>query len=107
MIVEVRNYRIHSGRRKEFIHHFETDLVPELRSHGIMVVGPLLNLEDPNSFSWLRGFPSLEERERMIEAFHAGERWKNGLEKLLTSMVESHDVTLCETTPDMTFDTLW
>jgi len=80
MIVEVRSYRIKPGRRAEFIQLFQTRAIPALRSHGMKVLGPLLDLENPNKFVWLRSFPSLEERDRMKADFYEGELWKNELE---------------------------
>jgi heme-degrading monooxygenase HmoA len=104
MIVEVRSYRIKPGRREEFIQFFETRSVPALRSHGMRVVGPFLDLENPNKFVWLRVFPSLEDRERMRTAFYEGELWKNELESIAMSMLESYDVILCETSPGYVFE---
>lgn len=97
MIVEVRSYRIKPGRRAEFIEFFETRSIPALRSHGMKVLGPLLDLENPNKFVWLRSFPSLEDRDRMRDAFYESELWKNDLEAIAMPMLESYDVILCET----------
>ena len=97
MIVEVRSYRIKPGRRAEFIELFETRAIPALRSYGMTILGPLLDVENPNKFVWLRSFPSMEERERMRDAFYGGELWKKELEKIAMSMLESYDVILCET----------
>ncbi|HWT00308.1 MAG TPA: NIPSNAP family protein [Pyrinomonadaceae bacterium] len=104
MIVEVRGYRIRPGRRAEFIRLFETRAVPALRSHGMKILGPLIDLENPNKFVWLRSFPSLEERERMRDAFYESELWKNELEAIAMPMLESYDVILCETSPGYVFD---
>jgi hypothetical protein len=104
MIVEVRSYRIKPGRRAEFIRLFETRAVPALRAHGMKVLGPLLDLENPNKFVWLRSFPSLEERDRMRAAFYGGELWKDELEAVAMPLLESYDVTLCETSPGYVFD---
>jgi len=97
MIVEVRSYRVKPGRRAEFIDFFEKRSIPALRAHGMQVLGPLLDLENPNKFVWLRSFPSLEERERMKNDFYEGELWKNELEAIAMPMLESYDVILCET----------
>lgn len=97
MIVEVRSYRIKPGRRADFIHFFETRAVPALNSHGMKILGPLLDLENPDKFVWLRSFPSLDERERMKAAFYEGELWKNELESIAMTMLESYEVALCET----------
>lgn len=98
MIVEVRSYRIKPGRREEFIKLFKETAIPALRSHGMKVLGPLVDLENPNKFVWLRSFPSLEERERMKNDFYEGEFWKKELEPVAMPMIESYDVILCETT---------
>jgi len=46
MIVEVRSYRIKPGRRDEFIKFFEERAIPALRSHGMNVLGPMLESYD-------------------------------------------------------------
>jgi hypothetical protein len=104
VIIEVRSYRIKPGRRAEFIDFFEARAVPALRSHGMNVIGPLLDVENPNKFVFLRSFPSLEERERMKDAFYEGPLWKNELEAIAMPMIESYDVILCETTPGCVFE---
>jgi len=104
MIVEVRSYRVESGRRAEFIRFFETRVIPALRAHGMQILGPLLDVENPNKFVWLRGFPSMEERDRMRTAFYEGELWKNELEAVAMPMLESYDVILCETSSGCVFD---
>jgi hypothetical protein len=104
MIVEVRSYRIKPGRRAEFIRLFETRAVPALREHGMKVIGPFLDVENPNKFVWLRSFPSLEERDRLKDAFYEGPLWKNELEAIAMPMIDSYDVILCETSPGCVFD---
>ena len=104
MIVEVRSYRIKPGRRDEFIRFFETRSVPALRSHGMKILGPLLDVENPNKFVFLRSFPSMDERERMKNDFYEGDLWKNELESIAMPMLDSYDVILCETSPGCVFD---
>ena len=106
MIVEVRSYRITPGKRDEFIEFFEKRSAPALQSHGMKVVGPLIDLENPNKFVFLRGFPSMGDLHRMKEEFYEGELWKEELEQIAMPMLESYDVTLCETTPGFVFDDL-
>ena len=104
MIVEVRSYRIKPGRRAEFIQLFETRAVPALRAHGMKVLGPMLDVENPNKFVWLRSFPTLEERDRLKDAFYEGDLWKNELEAIAMPMIDSYDVILCETSPGCVFE---
>ncbi|HYJ92767.1 MAG TPA: NIPSNAP family protein [Pyrinomonadaceae bacterium] len=104
MIVEVRSYRVTPGKREEFLEFFQNRSIPALREYGMEVVGPFIDLENPNKFIWLRLFPSLEEREEMRSAFYEGDLWKNELEAIAMPMLESYDVTLCETSPGCVFD---
>jgi len=99
MIVEVRSYRIKPGHRDEFIQLFESRAVPALRQYGMKIVGPLLDVENPNKFVFLRSFPSLEERDQMKDAFYGSELWKNELERIAMPLLDSYDVILCETSP--------
>lgn len=96
MIVEIRKYRAKPGRRAEFIELFETRAGPMQMSLGMRLIGPLLDAEDPDSFVWLRSFPSLEERDRMKAAFYEGAPWKNELEGLVMPLLDEYSVVLCE-----------
>ena len=104
MIVEVRSYRIKPNKRAEFINLFETKVMPAQRSYGMKIVGPLIDVENPNKFVFLRSFPSLEERDRMRQDFYEGPLWKNELEAIAMPMLESYDVILCETSTGCVFD---
>jgi hypothetical protein len=104
MIVEVRTYKIKPGRRDEFLKFFETRGVPAQRALGMKILGPLLDLENPDTFVWLRGFPSLDERDRMKSAFYDGEEWKTELEAIAMPMIESYTVVLSETSAGCVFD---
>ena len=97
MIVEVRTYKIKPGRRDEFIRFFESRSVPALRAHGMDILGPLLDLENPDTFVFLRSFPSLETREEMKSAFYDGPVWKNELQAIAMPMIDSYSVALTET----------
>jgi len=104
MIVEVRSYRIRPGKREEFIKLFETRAVPALREYGMKIVGPLLDVENPNKFVFLRSFPSLEERDRLKDAFYSSDIWKKELEQIAMPLLDSYDVILCEASSGCVFD---
>ncbi|MDQ6893099.1 MAG: NIPSNAP family protein [Acidobacteriota bacterium] len=107
MIVEVRTYKIKEGRRADFLRFFETRAVPAQQLHGMKVLGPLVDLEKPDSFVWLRAFPSHQERDRMKEAFYEGPTWKNELEAIAMPMLEDYAVVLTKTTDEfVTFESV-
>ena len=97
MIVEVRTYKIKPGQRDEFIRFFQQRAVPALQSHGMKILGPLIDLESSDTFVFLRGFPSLQARDEMKNAFYEGPLWKNELESIAMPMIENYQVVLTET----------
>ena len=99
MIVEVRTYKIKEGQRQRFLDFFESKSVPAQRRKGMSILGPLVDLENPDVFIWLRAFPSLEERDRMTSAFYEGEEWKTEMEAIAMPMLEEYKVALTRMTP--------
>jgi NIPSNAP protein len=97
MIVEVRKYTIKPGLRAKFIEFFETRSGPALRDVGMGILGPLVDLENPDVFVFLRGFPSLEDRERMKTEFYEGDLWTGELESIAMPMLERYEVIVTET----------
>ena len=104
LIVEVRTYRVKPGLRDRFLDFFEREAVPLQRSFGMRVVGPFLDVEDPDTFIWLRAFPSHDERERMKRALYEGAKWKGELEAIAMPMLESYSFTLTELAPGFVND---
>jgi hypothetical protein len=96
MIVEVRKYTIKPGMRAKFIEFFETRSVPAMQEVGMEITGPLLDVENPDVFVFLRGFPSIEERDRMKKEFYEGKLWLNELEAIAMPMLEQYEVILTE-----------
>ena len=89
MIVEVRTYTIKAGLRQRFIELWERRTKPLQLSLGMGVIGPWLDLEDPDRFVWLRSFPSMEERERMKRALYESDEWTGELEAIIMPMLEN------------------
>jgi hypothetical protein len=96
MVVEMRTYRIKPGRREEFLHVFRSKSIPEHRRLGMQISDPLLSIEDPDVFFFMRGFPDAASRERLRAAFYEGELWKLELEAKLMPMIEKFEVVLVD-----------
>jgi hypothetical protein len=99
VIVEVRTYKIKQGLRERFLEFFVTRAVPAQQAKGISVLGPLVDVENPDVFVWLRAFPSLEERDRMKQEFYEGDEWTTELEAIAMPMLDSYSVSLTTAAP--------
>jgi quinol monooxygenase YgiN len=88
VITEIRTYRIKAGRREEFLQLFHASVAPLQRSKGITVVGPFRDIENSDTIVWLRTFPSVDDRERMLNAFYETDEWKSSLQEITGEMIE-------------------
>jgi len=96
MIIELRTYKTKPGKRPEFLEIFRTKSVPAHDEIGMKILGPLLSIEDPETFFFMRGFTDLDSREPMKARFYEGELWKKELECVLMPMLEKWDVVLVD-----------
>ena len=96
MIIEMRTYKTKPGMRSQFVEIFRTKSIPAHAEIGMKILGPLLSVEDPDTFFFMRGFPDLASRDPMKAKFYEGELWKRELENLLMPMLDKYDVMLVE-----------
>jgi len=75
-VIELRQYKIVAGRRDAMIALFERHFVESQEATGARLVGQYRDLGDPDRFTWIRGFDSMEARGRSLGAFYSGPVWR-------------------------------
>lgn len=98
MILEIRHYTLKPGRREEFIRFFEQSNRGALRDAGMLVFGPLRDLENDNKVHWMRAFTSMEEREKLKGDFYEGPVWNKRIEPVAMPIIDHYEAELTETT---------
>ncbi len=98
MILEIRHYTLKSGKREDFIVFFEQQNRAALRDAGMLVFGPMRDLENTDKVHWIRAFSSLEERDRLKNNFYEGPIWNKDIEPIAMPMIEHYEAELTETT---------
>lgn len=98
MILEIRRYTLHPGKREEFIQFFEAVNRPALKAAGMLVFGPMRDTEDQDKVHWLRGFQTMEERERIKEAFYGGPVWADEVEPVVMPLIAHFEASVVSTT---------
>jgi hypothetical protein len=93
-ILELRRYTLKPGRRDDLIDLFDREFVETQEAVGMTVVGQFRDLDRPDRFVWLRGFPDMSTRQRALEAFYGGPVWKAHREAANDTMIDSDDVLL-------------
>jgi len=62
-IVELRQYRLHLGKRDALIDLFEREFIESQEALGMAIVGTFRDLDDADRFVWMRGFTDMTSRE--------------------------------------------
>jgi quinol monooxygenase YgiN len=93
-IVELRQYTLHPGQRDTLIDLFDREFVESQEAVGIRVIGQFRDLDDPDRFVWLRGFPDPDARRRALAAFYDGPVWRAHRAAANRTMIDSDNVLL-------------
>jgi quinol monooxygenase YgiN len=74
-VVELRQYTLKPGQRDTLIEIFERELVEGQERHGMRILGQFRDIDRPNRFVWLRGFPDMGARLKALTDFYGGPVW--------------------------------
>ena len=75
-VVELRQYTLRPGQRDVLAGLFDRELVESQEAEGMAVVGQFRDLDEPDRFTWIRGFASMPARARALAAFYGGPVWQ-------------------------------
>ncbi len=93
-IVELRQYTLRPGKRDVLIELFDREFIELQEAEGMKILGQFRDLDRPDRFVWLRGFPDMASRARALGAFYGGPAWKTHRQEANATMVDSDDVLL-------------
>ncbi len=93
-IIELRQYTLRPGKRDVLINMFDAEFVEPQEAAGITVVGQFRNLDDPNKFVWVRGFPDMPSRAQSLTDFYGGALWKSRRDAANATIIDNDNVLL-------------
>jgi NIPSNAP len=93
-VVELRRYALRPQQRDTLIALFERELVETQEACGMAPFGHFRDLDDPDAFVWLRGFPVFEKRSDALAAFYGSPCWAAHREAANATMIDSDNVLL-------------
>jgi quinol monooxygenase YgiN len=104
-VLELRQYTLRPGGRDVLIELFERELTGPQEAAGMRLYGQFRDLDDPDRFVWLRGFPDMAARAGALAEFYGGPVWRAHREAANATMLDSDDVLLLRpAAPDTGFD---
>lgn len=93
-ILELRQYTLHPGQRDVLIDLFDREFVESQEAFGMRILGQFRDLDKPDRFVWLRGFPSMDHRAKALAGFYGGSTWKAHRNAANATMIDSANVLL-------------
>jgi hypothetical protein len=90
----LRQYTLQPGQRDVLIGLFEREFVETQEVLGITLLGQFRDLDGPDRFVWLRGFPDMAARADALTAFYDGPVWQRHRNAANATMVDSDNVLL-------------
>ncbi|WAZ19597.1 NIPSNAP family protein [Streptomyces cinnabarinus] len=93
-VIELRQYTLRPGRRDELIELFDREFVESQEDVGMRVLGQFRDLDDPDRFVWLRGFPDMTARHQGLTDFYGGPVWAEHGPQANDTMIDSDNVLL-------------
>ncbi|MDQ6931036.1 MAG: NIPSNAP family protein [Candidatus Eremiobacteraeota bacterium] len=105
-VLELRRYALRPGHRETLIALFEREFIESQESCGMLPIGHYRDLDDADSFVWLRGFENMDARRRGLECFYIkSEAWKRYRNEANATMIDSDNVLLLRpASPSAGFD---
>lgn len=93
-LVELRRYKLVPGMRERLVELFDRHFVDSQEACGMTVLGQFRDLDDPDRFTWMRGFPDMARRAAALTAFYGGQIWAEHRDAANATMIEFDDVHL-------------
>jgi NIPSNAP len=93
-VVELRQYTLRPGQRDVLVDLFDREFVETQEAVGMEIVGQFRDLDRPDRYVWIRGFPDMDRRRVSLEAFYGGPVWAAHRDAANATMVDVDDVLL-------------
>lgn len=91
-VIELRQYTLHPGKRDVLIDVFEHELVESQEVLGMRLLGQFRDLDNPDTFVWMRGFEDMPSRLAGLTSFYTGPVWMANRNTANDTMIDSDNV---------------
>lgn len=89
-VVEIRSYNLQPGTRAQFQALFEREALPMLLRWKMDVVAYGPSPHDQDSWFLMRGFASVEQRQRDEDAFYGSDEWIKGPRAAILAGIDTY-----------------
>ena len=98
MIYELRIYRFHPGKKKQFLQNFKLAR-RFMKKYGVTFVAAWDSIDKDDEFVWIRAFPSEKARDKAIDAYYGSPEWAKIVGKIRPT-IRRREVRLMKALPN-------
>jgi hypothetical protein len=99
MLYELRQYKVKSGKMKQWVKLAEEQIIPFQISCGMVVPASFTAVKDSRSFVWLRRFKNEAERTRQYKKVYESEHWKTVLKPQIDLLLDFPSMVVTDMVP--------
>jgi hypothetical protein len=93
-VIELRRYPIKEGERENFARYFESYFPEAFQQEGAIIFGQFLEQEKTDTFTWIRGFRTTDDRAKVNASFYYGPLWQEHKVTMNSRLVDHTNVLL-------------
>ena len=86
-VIEILTLSLKPNTRDKFRHLYTTESLPLLKKWKIEVVAHGPSLHDVNTYYVIRSFKSLEDRQKVEDAFYNSDDWRTGPRSAILALI--------------------
>lgn len=93
-VIELRQYINYPGTREALASLFEERFVESQEAVGMRVLATFRDINDPDRFTWVRGFTGMEARKKALTDFYFGPLWQANRSAANATLYDNDNVLL-------------
>jgi hypothetical protein len=99
MLYELRQYKVRSGKMKQWMKLAEEQVIPFQVSCGMVVPGSFTAVKDSRTYIWLRRFRNEAERVRLYQKVYESDHWKTVLAPQIDRVLDVSSIVVTQMVP--------
>jgi hypothetical protein len=99
MLYELRQYKVKTGKMRQWVKLAEEQIIPFQTSCGMVVPASFTAVKDSRLFVWLRRFKNEAERTRLYKKVYESEHWKNVLAPQIKRLLDMPSIVVTDMVP--------
>ena len=96
---EFRRYEISPGKMDEWVHFFETEIIPFQTARGMVICGVFREEGGADVFYWMRRFEDEAHREALYKAVYEDPTWVTEFSPRIGALIDRSTIQVTRVAP--------